>query len=285
MAAVAMQTPPFIVWALARRCHLRQITLWEDAERTERLLRAARAYDEARAEGRIVDGIAIAAGAEHETDVEQVHGFRVDSALELYGGIARLHAACDDCPANTLRGHKGREVVGCFGMWPLPETVDGLCQQVEELASPTGTSPRWYGLWLRAPIVGDEAARLAAILRRLSLDDPLSSPGRDELLLALAVAARGEFSLHFRHYPPGNAEGGWWNLVPHCEICQAPWTGEGRCRVCGLATHPASPKKRRIRGQRPYYPLVRLLGAERTAEHLVRYCEHRPASLRSLHGQ
>lgn len=266
-----MRTPPFIVWAMARRCSLRQIADWEDAERTERLLRAARAYDEARAERRILDGVAIAAGAEREVDLDQVRGFRVDSALELYGGIAGLHSACDDCPVNALRGYARREIAGCFGMWPLPEDIGCLCQQVEETAIPTGTSLRWYGLWLGSPIVGNAAAQIAAVLRQLSLDDAASTAGRDEMLLALEIAACGEFPLHFRHYPPGDAEHGWWNLVPHCGACQAPWTGDGCCPVCGQTTHPASPKKRRIRGMRPYYPLVRLLGAKMTADLLVRY--------------
>ncbi|MEX2025747.1 MAG: hypothetical protein WEH44_00580, partial [Pirellulaceae bacterium] len=262
-----MNTPSFLVWALARHCSLRQIADWEDAERTERLLRAARAYDAARAEGRIVEGVALAAGADREVDAAQVLGFRVDSALELYGGVAGLQAACDECGANALRGHGGRQVAGCFGMWPLPADLENFCEQVEsiiqrdpQIATLSTTAPRWYGLWLHSPLASETASALAVLLRELQLTDAASAAGRDELLLALAISAAGQFPLHFRHYPPGQVEGPWWNLVPHCGDCQAPLTGGGICRVCGQTTHPASPKKRRVRGQRPYYPLVRLLG-------------------------
>ncbi len=270
-------TPPFIVWALARHCSLRQISQWEDAERTERLLRAARAYDEARAEGRIEGGVAFAAGAERESGLANVCGFPVDTALALYGGTAGLNAACDDCPANALRGRRGRQVVGCFGMWPLPTDVESFCEQVEaiisgesQIAALSTTTPRWYGLWHRSPLPRSTAAMLLRLLGELALPEE-SAPGRDELLPALAIAAAGQFPLYFRHYPPGEVDGPWWNLVPHCGNCQAPWSGGGICSVCRLSTHPASPKKRRVRGQRPYYPLVRLLGDERADELWKRY--------------
>ena len=280
-----MHTPAFIVWALARHCSLRQIANWEDAERTERLLRAARAYDEARADGRILDGVAFAPDAASAMDIEQVRGFRVEMALELYGGIAGLHAACDECPANALRGHAGREVAGCFGMWPLPADLAHFCHDVEaivarqpETASLSSTTPRWYGLWLRSPLAVEAAQVLFHVLGEMPLVDPASVAGRDELLQALALATRGEYALHFRHYPPGQVDGPWWNLVPHCGHCQAPWTGGGICRVCRQTTHPASPKQRRVRGQRPYYPLVRLLRREAAADILIRYRQQLPTA-------
>ena len=273
-----MNTPSFLVWALARHCSLRQIADWEDAERTERLLRAARAYDEARAEGRIVEGVALAAGADREVDAAQVLGFRVDSALELYGGCVGLHAACDKCPANALRGHLGRQVVGCFGMWPLPEDLDGFYEQVEsiipgdpQIATLSSITPRWYGLWLHSPLPPETASALAVLIRELQLSAAASAAGRDELLLALAIAAAGQFPLHFRLYPPGQVAGPWWNLVPHWGHCQAPWSGGGICRVCRQTTHPASPKKRRVRGQRPYYPLARLFQPEHAKGLWMRY--------------
>lgn len=275
-------TPSFLVWALEQHCPLRQIAHWQDAERTERLLRAARAYDEARAEGRILDGVAFAAGAEDENDLSQVLACRTSEALELYGGEDQVRAACRDCPANALCGHRGRTVAGCLGMWPLPADLDGFCRQVEDciaadrtiaaaVPAVETTSPGWYGLWLASPLAGPPAAAIAGLLRQLVLDDPVSATGRDELLLALVAAAGGNIPLHVRLYPPGSVEGPWWSLVSHCGRCQAPWTGSGPCSVCGRESHPASPKKRHVRGQRPYRPLVNLLGRENAGEFLVRY--------------
>lgn len=273
-----MHTPAFIVWALARHCSLRQIPDWENPERTERLLRAARAYDEARAEGRIVEGVALAADAQAAQSIEQVLAFRVEDGLSLYGGLAAIEAACDACPANVLKGHRSRQFVGCFGMWPLPLDLGAFYEEVqaalaaEPLAADLAsrTKPGWFGLWLDSPLTGPAADAIGRVLGNLRLDDPASVAGRDELVLALDVAAEG-IPLHFRLYPPGQVAGQWWNLVPHCEVCHAPWTGDGPCRVCGQTTHPAPPKKRHVRGKRPYYPLVRLLGLEKAREFVARY--------------
>jgi hypothetical protein len=273
-----MHTPSFLIWALARHCPLRQIPGWENPERTERLLRAARAYDEARAEGRILDGIALAAATDTVRSPEVVLGFRVDEALRLYGGEPGLHAACDACPANALKDHRGRQVVGCFGMWPLPDRLDEFYEQVEAAlpAEPllreaaNQTTPPWYGLWLDTPLTGSRALSIGRVLRKLRLDDPASAAGRDELVLALNAAAGG-IPLHFLLYPPGKVEGQWWNLLPHCERCKAPWLRRGPCSVCGQTTHPASPKKRHVRGNRPYYSLIRLLGEAKAREFVARH--------------
>ncbi|HZL88301.1 MAG TPA: hypothetical protein VFB96_07980 [Pirellulaceae bacterium] len=270
-----MDTPSFLVWALARHCPLRQIAGWENPERTERLLRAARAFDEARAEGRILDGVAIAAGAEVEQELSSVCGFRIEAALELYGGTARLHVACDACPANALRGHRGRQVVGCFGMWPLPADLNRFYEQVDAaLVStelPANTNPRWFGLWMNLPLASDACDTLARMLAALPIDDAASDAGRQELVIALEAAARHDISLYAQLYPRGHSDGPWWHLVPHCGRCQAEWSGSGPCRVCGQTAHPASPRKRSVRGQRPYVPLVRLLGEQQAAALLLRY--------------
>jgi hypothetical protein len=270
-----MDTPSFLVWALERHCSLRQIAGWEDPERTERLLRAARAYDEARAEGRILDGVAFAAGAEVEQEISSVRGFRVDSTLGLYGGAAGLHANCDNCPANALGDNRGRQVVGCFGMWPLPTDLNRFYEHVDaalaESRLPTNTRPGWFGLWMNSPLSGDTCSELVRVLAGLRIDDPASDAGRAELVIALEAAARHDIPLRVQLYPRGRTDDPWWQLADHCGRCHAEWTGSGPCRVCGQTVHPAAPKKRRVRGQRPYFPVVRLLGAEHAAELWVRY--------------
>ena len=270
-----MDTPPFLVWALARYCPLRQIANWENPERTERLLRAARAYDEARAEGRILEGVALATGAESEETLATVRGFRVASALEVYGGTVGLNAACDECPANALRGRCRRQVVGCFGMWALPADLCRFCEHadaaLEPSQLPTITKPCWFGLWMNSPLAGECVGELARVLARLPIDDPVSNAGRNELMIGLEAAARHKMPLHVQLYPRGRVEGPWWQLVPHCGVCQAEWVGPGPCRVCRQSDRPAAPKKRHARGQRPYHPIVQFLGAERAAEWWLRY--------------
>lgn len=274
-----MQTPSFLVWALARHCPLRQIADWRDPERTERLLRAARAWDEAASQGRILAGIGLATGAETLSDPAQALAFREEAALGLYGGAAAVRAACGDCEANVLKGHQGRQVVGCFGMWPLPADLDAFYEQVDAALADRrqllATKPGWFGLWLPSLLPIDRCGELALALASLPLDDPASAAGRQELAIALEAAARGEVPLHVRLYPPGRVEGPWWHLAPHCGRCKAPWPGRGNCRVCGQTSPAGSPKKRHVRGQRPYFPLVRLLGGAKAGEFLARYRTHR----------
>src|SRR4051812_1220258 len=110
-----MPTPEFLVWAIERRCPLRQIAGFEDPERAERHLRTLRAYSVAAANGRVFEGICVAAD-----DPPELRGFRVEEALTLYGGLEAAAAACRDCPANALNQANPDSLAGCFGMVPIP---------------------------------------------------------------------------------------------------------------------------------------------------------------------
>lgn len=274
------QTPEFLVWALERRCELRQIAGFEDPERTERHLRTLRAYSEAAAEGRIFEGICAA----------PPNGFRVEDALLIYGGLNAAEGACHDCPANALRKENPNSLAGCFGMVPLPpekaevhtavdQAIDRLNLRANVQANFPTTKPAWYGLWMRSPLDAPRALLLKFILRNAGGSEPSYARAINQMILGLSAAYEHALPLHVRLYPRGEVQGTWWNLVSHCQSCNAPWP-DGQCEqceVCGYVGHAASPPKRHARGTRPYWPLERMLGKEIAAEFLVRY-EARSAS-------
>jgi hypothetical protein len=269
-----MQTPEFLVWSLERRCELRQIAGFEDPERTERHLRTLRAYSEGAIEGRVFEGIC----------ASPPNGFQVEDALSLYGGLSAAEVACRDCPANALRKEDVNSLGGCFGMVGLPdhqpvvhaaveEAIDRLNMRANVAANFVLTKPAWYGLWMRSPLDASRAHLLKFILQSAGVSEPGYAQAMNQLILGLSAAYEHNLPLHVRLYPRGEVNGVWWNLVPHCQSCHAPWpeAQSEQCCTCGYVGRPASLPKRRARGTRPYWPLERMLGKEKAAEFLVRY--------------
>lgn len=282
-----MPTPEFLVWSLERRCSLRQIAGFEDPERTERHLRTLRAYSEGAAEGRVFEGICVEPG-DNPLKRVSTNGFQVEDALSLYGGLAAAEAACGDCPANALQKENPFRLAGCFGMVGLPpeetevhtaieEAIDRLNMRANVAANFVVTRPAWYGLWMRSPLDAPRALLLKFILRSAGGTDPSFAHAMNQILLGLSAAYEHNLPLHVRLYPRGAVSGVWWNLVPHCQNCHAPWPDAQceQCHVCGYIGNPASPPKRRARGTRPYWPLERMLGKERAAEFSARYHDMR----------
>lgn len=237
-------------------------------------MRAARAYGEARREGRVLDGVC----------VDPPHGFRISEALAIYGGEAAVATECLHCPANVLADANSAAVAGCYGLLPLPEDPAVVHEAIEQathaaygsinwsLVCPA-TQPRWYGLWIDSPLWAEHLLVRYLILSAAVIKDATCRRAVAELLLAFNVAYEANVPLHVRLYPRGRLEGNWWLLVAHCPRCKAAWHDERsrRCSVCGYAGNAAPVKRRRARGRRPYVPLSRLLGTDEAAAFLVRY--------------
>jgi hypothetical protein len=267
-----LDTPEFLLWAIEHRCPIRGFQDGSDLERTERQLRAARAYSDALNEGRVFEGLALA----------PPNGFHLDQALAIYGGESALESACGTCQANALCTGNRRSLAGCYGIVPLPSDRQPLNAAIEEVISAQGsarpwppTRPRWYGLWLESPVRGTglrlRIQALSAVVIKVS--EPEFSRAIHELLTALNVAFERGLCVHVRLFPRGRVERNWWRVVAHCPTCRAEWPEEQvkRCLVCGCAGSPAPARKRRARGQRPYFPLDRLLGERQAAELLARF--------------
>jgi len=279
-----VNTPEFLLWSLEYGCPVRGLEDGNDPERTERQLRAARAVSDARREGRVFEGLA----------VDPPNGFRIDEALAIYGGEEAARRACGDCPANARAGDDhplfregpvsaSPELAGCFGLVRLPDDPTRFHAAIDQsIARAYGTNslenlcpvtkPCWYGLWLDSPLNAERLFVRYNVLAAATIDDAICHLGVAELLVALNVAFDAGLRLNVRLYPSGHVEGTTWQLVPHCPRCKAARPAPAaNCAVCGYIGYPAPDTKRRARGQRPYFPLERLLGPEQSEKFMGRY--------------
>lgn len=267
-----MDTPEFLIWAIEQVCPVRGLMDGSDPERAERQLRAARAVSDARRERRVFEGLC----------VDPPGGFRIADALQVYGGLAAVEAACRACTANVLAAGGAPVLAGCFGYVPLPLDARPMQEVLERAITEKsrqaiGTSPRWYGLWLESPLGGERLIDTGLILDAALQDERCRYSAVLEFRSALNSAFQSGARMHVKLFPRGSVANGKWRLVPHCQRCKAEWTAAGshRCVVCGHAGRPAADQPRMARGKRPYFPLNRLMGELPAAEFLVRYAASR----------
>lgn len=247
------QTPEFLCWAIEQACPLRELLPENQPEKVERHLRAARVAAEAIAAGRVQDDIAISA--------DGTMSFRISEALAIYGGEEALASNCTKCPANALHAGQTPSYAGCYGLFPVPEPRGEFlarCQKFtrnHQLFAPT--QYLWFGWWLKSPLSAEQLEYLAHVFHTLGSEAAYSvNKPLQDLSAALQLCVTNKLPLSVQLFPAGQIDGVWWNLVPHCGICHAPWeAGSTTCTMCGQSRHPASPKKRRVRGDRPYRKL------------------------------
>lgn len=267
-----VKTPEFLIWALEHSCSVRGFQDGRDTERTERQLRAAREVSEARREGRIFEGIC----------VRPPNGFRISETLSVYGGLTAVEDTCRQCAVNALRERNLQSLAGCYGVVVAPSEQQAFYCAIETaIRMQLGdlpdcfvpASPAWYGLWMSSPLEAPRAGTLAVILRAAQAAVSSAVQGFDEFLIALELSQARQIPLHVAVYPRGHVESGNWLLDPHCPRCKAAWTREAarKCQTCDYSGPPASARKRKARGQRPYVPLAHLFGKQQAAEFLVRY--------------
>jgi len=244
------QTPEFLCWAIEQACPLRELLPENQPEKVERHLRAARFAADAIAEGRVQDGAAISA--------DGTMSFRVSDALAVYGGEEALAKNCTSCPANALAGRMTPSYAGCYGLFPVPEPRGDFLARTQKFARNhqlfAPTQYLWFGWWLKSPLTAEQLEYLASVFRALSADVAYSAnKPLQELSGALQRCVANKLRMSVQLFPAGQVDGVWWNLVSHCGVCHAPWeAGSTTCTICGQTRHPASPKKRRVRGDRPY---------------------------------
>lgn len=244
------QTPEFLCWAIERACPLRELLPENQPEKVERQLRAARCAADAIAAGRVQDDLAVSA--------DGTMSFQVSAALAIYGGEAALAASCSGCLANPLAGRQTPSYAGCYGLCPLPEPREAFLNRTQKFGRNNqlfaATQYLWFGWWLKSPLSAEQLDYLAVAFRTLTSEATYATNRPlQELAAALQLCVTNQLTLSVQLYPAGQIDGVWWNLVPHCGICHAPWEQDStRCTMCGQSRHPASPKKRRVRGDRPY---------------------------------
>jgi hypothetical protein len=139
------------------------------------------------------------------------------------------------------------------------------------------TQPRWFALWLDSPLWAELLHETWLILDAAPFKEGRWRAAISEFMTGLNTAFNAGTRLHVTLFPRGSVVDGKWQLVPHCSRCKAEWRDASSCscKVCGHFGRPAAAPKRMARGQRPYFPLERLLGEMQAAEFLVRYVAFR----------
>lgn len=244
------RTPEFLCWAIEQQCPLREMLPQNQPEKVERQLRAARYTAEALAQGRVENDLAVSA--------DRLLAFRVSESLAIFGGEAAVRKCCGSCPANALTAIRQPSYAGCYGLFPVPEPREQFFQRTQKCPRDnqlfTPAQFLWYGWWMRSPLNADQISYLALQFAAISKEPEFAGEQPlHELAAALNVCQHTGLSLSVQLFPRGEIDGVWWKQVPHCDVCHSEWlTGATRCEMCGQTRFPASAKKRRVRGTRPY---------------------------------
>jgi hypothetical protein len=253
---------------------LREDYDWTDPEQTERLLRPVRAVDDAYRADRVREGIALQKLPAADTPLDQIYGFRIEETLAVFGGEAAVQRSCPTCPANALAIGAQPVLAGCYGVVYLddPATFHAAIDEIAQRARLSEASescfgairPRWYGLWLRERIDPATCELLLAIFEDAGEAASEAAPGLVELIAAVRVSLDTGLPLYTRLIPRGRRLQYGWKLDSHCKRCKAPRPiSDPVCQVCGLRGDVCAGRTRKVRGSRPYYPLLRQIAPER----------------------
>jgi hypothetical protein len=297
--ALPQPTPPFLLWSLRYDCRLREeatsnfgIPLW-------RQLSPLQAFSDCRAEGRVFEGIALAAVSDFACEPQETPpGFLIDEVLAYYGGEAAVDGLCHGCPANATHPDVPLAVACCCGILadnatqiPLHQLVSQIVEQSTKPADSSdvssvfqATNPSWYGLWLETPLV----AQRLRLLEPIFAEAYASATGQGifvgdgarqlaTFLSAMRRALAHNLFLDVELFPSGytTAEKDWY-VDSHCYRCQAVMDAEAKsCDVCQRQGGPHPQLRRRARGNRPFRPLAGLLGQQVATEWFARFLQQR----------
>ena len=288
-------TPEFIVWSIEHVCPLREDLNAPSTENTWRHLRPLHCYSRAELESRIFEGICVQLHPDEIDDVNDRHlGFLADELFEFYGGETFVRQQCVNCPANAAEVVWSRALAGCVGMVREDATSPGLSKLVAQSIDRLGLKTQldavtfesvqpWYALW---HISDNEQIRLklleeifADLLAHLDEGKCASRFQNEELITfyeALKISQQDSSAMRCEHFPQGTVDGNDWIVSSHCYRCHAPMSDESTCcENCGRVGCAQPSRKRRSRGDRPYWSLSGFLGKKGAAEFLSRYRESR----------
>ena len=284
-AAILGPTPPFLRWAIALPCPLRDVeTKGSLPDATFRQLRTLRALSVGQAEGRVQEGFCLHPDA---IDGDSSLGFPVDEVYQAYGGIDLVASACRDCPANvSLDGKATPGLAGCFGWLAFDaEDTDGSrdfvrlmrCESegssrsdlVTEFQRATTaisfglsrkfrpTNPSWYGVWSHGRFEGKELELLSRICAKVQCNDTAWL----RLVAAIRHCIDQALTLVTDLMPRGISDGIHWTLKPACRICSFCRAATSQaCPCCGGTDKPSHSRRMNVLGMRPYLNLEQVVG-------------------------
>ena len=289
-------TPDHIRWTLAVPCKLRSWEEYANPSRTERHLRAVRAFSDARHEGRICDGIVF---ANHQSEIRQPIGevlaFRADAAFEPFSGQDEVESTCATCPANLVGNATHTRMAGCFGLIAMPMPIDPWLETFAQFVDESVKGPRieWRELWADGSSADSQRiSSLASLLRQFlswlpmafRVKERATFDGLEQFCAAADVSLSESMPLVFLCFPEGQVEGRNWTTAPCCSRCSAPWPGppQGICSHCKVGRHVPE-QRRKLVGKRPYRRLLEFM-SEADALSLLEKYRKRNANDRDCSG-
>jgi hypothetical protein len=303
-------TPLFLVWSLKQTCALKEEYDFDDLLMLERKLRPLQCLSEASAQHRIIDDTCIDRNPDDSFDpIGSVKGFSIDEITSAYGGVDFLRSCCHECDANAcnfdrtgsqgewrgfrrLNDERLHRFAGCYGyLQSKYESSDLFAHWAESLAKEESlenmtfpTADRISSLWLDRTL-SQESKKWFEKLAEKTLNEfdelpPTNAAADSELAVnevmnfhsALIASKQLDIALQVQVIPAGIVDKKNWKVPQHCSACCSnadSWNGI--CPNCGSKRPPNSPVKRFIRGDRPYWPLVRFLGEDGAKNLVSRY--------------
>ena len=274
-----------------------------------RFLRTLDEFTKAEQDQRIFEGICFQnrpnqIGDEDDGEFLAQKGFRVEEVMPLFGGETQVRQACSQCLANTWLPFYDKGLCGCCGMiaehpveteWTesftatksgcsLQRKVDTLAETIGEVfwqAFPR-TKSAWHSMWMCDCFNTKQIQVAHEVFSRITDERNSICTSIRNFVQALSQCQQNPtLSLKVKLIPRGIKFPNEWRILPFCSRCKA--TGQDpevaknsdikhhHCETCGHIglCHPAI--KRKPRGDRPYWELVRLLGKNDTIELIRRY--------------
>ena len=294
-------TPEFLRWTLAVACKLKDFSQWKNPDKVERHLRAVRVCETAIREGRVLDGICVAAGQGVE-DSANTLGFRIADVVESFVSLEAIAGTCEKCPANAIKELHPLANAGCFGLMPitnidvypvgettvlggtnLQQLLDEVLLDNFELSSRITryfppTRPAWYGLWIPdSPALQQRQIQLEVMDELLvSVTDTQVNLAWKLFTAALRISVKHDFEIRIELCPAGVRDNVNWTVPEHCCRCHAPWKPDLRksmssCQICKHQGHPNKRHQGFVQGKRPYWKLSQFLGEQQAALFLEQY--------------
>ena len=294
-------TPEFLRWTLAVACKLKDFSQWKNPDRVERHLRAVRVCETAIREGRVLDGICVAA-EQCGDDSANTLGFRIADVVESFGSLEAIAETCEQCAANAIKELHPAANVGCFGLLPitnihvhpvgkttvlgatnLQQLLDKVLSDNLELSSRiakcfVATQPAWYGLWIPdSPSLQQRQVQLEVLDTLLvSVTDAQVNSAWKLFTAALRISVKHDIEIRIELCPAGVRDNVNWTVPEHCCRCHAPWKPDLRksmpsCQICNYQGHPNKRHQGFVQGKRPYWKLSQFLGEQQAALFLEQY--------------
>ena len=294
-------TPEFLRWTLAVACNLKDFSQWKNPDRVERHLRAVRVCETAIREGRVLDGICVAAEP-CDDDSANTLGFRIADVVESFGSLEVIAETCKQCAANAIKQLYPTANVGCFGLMPvtnvhihpvgdmtvlgetnLQQLLDKVLIDNHELSLRIAenfvtTRPAWYGLWIPdSPSLQQRQIQLKVMEELLMfVTDTEVNLAWKLFTAALKISVEHDIQIKIELCPVGVRDDVNWTVEEHCGRCHAPWKPDLRksmpsCQICKYQGHPNKRHQGFVQGKRPYWKLSQFLGEQQAALFLEQY--------------